>query len=568
MSKSSANKWDGMPLYNRPLGDQTEGIDDGRPVVMITDFSACKPVSVPKDSPKPAEWGVVDYTTDKFNGKMLSASRSCPAGDVTLELNVKGWYAVYVWMMGGDVDQEWSYPSDFDCVYSMSSGPALHLSGDEHFTHSFKTLSTDKNMWPGLEACFWRYDDLTDKTLTIRHKGSTVYIGALQLIPLSPAEVETIQRDRADKSNKNLIVKTDAWPPSVYEERYLNRLKHSDICAWLTGCDDTAELMQPGGSRDIPALKKAMHDIGAELYVYERPSLWSNYFYWDDQMARDYESHPEWHCLDRDGTHQHTCSYAVPEVIDYMLKRARAVAESGVDGFGYGFCRGEGMVYFEPAAMEGFEEKYGVDPLTLDDRDDRLLDWRADIITNYLRKVRKMLDEVAEEKGFKRIKMVHIVMGEGANRYYGFDVPKWIEEGLVDILFPYPWEDYSERVLAQGYIDIDVKYFADLVKGTDVKVYPMWLTNNWRMGWVPDHIRTKDYFPLAMQQYADGADGISVWDFQTVLDVAFQADRWLRLGHKDQLAKWKEADFPLPPRVLLRKMGGRTLERFPAGSGG
>jgi len=574
--KQEKGKWAGFPIYNRPLGKTTEGIDDGRPVVMITDLSVCAPSRLiaggnseeHDGAPAAAQWGIVDYTTDKFFGKMLTAHRTSPAPDVTLPLNVEGWYAVYVWIMGGDVDQEGLYPFDFDCVYSQSSGPLLHLTGDEQFSGLFRTLSHDRMMWPGFEACFWRYEDLTDKSITIRHQGSTVHIGAVQLIPLSPAEVEVIKEERSSRTNKRLILKSDEFTGRP-KQLSVDQLRHSDVSAWIVGCEETDELFSSEGPQDILALRETMHSIGAEAYVCDRPSLWSSaLFHWEDRKPFDFETHPEWHCRDRDGTPTHTASYAVPEVVDYMLERARAVAETGIDGFGYFFNRGPGMVLFEPAAMKGFEEEHGVDPLTLDERDDRLLDWRADIITEFLRKVRSTLDNVAEKRGLNRIKMVHVVLGdEAANRVYSFDVPRWIKEGLVDVLCPYPWTDYQDRWLAQGFVEVDVKYFAGLVKDTDVALYPMWLTGRWRRHWTPEHVQMKDYFTKAMQQYADGADGISAWDFGG-LHAAFCADRWLRLGHKDKLAEWIESDFPLPPKVQFRTLGGKRVDRFPEGTGG
>ena len=48
--------------------------------------------------------------------------------------------------------------------------------------------------------------------------------------------------------------------------------------------------------------------------------------------------------------------------------------------------------------MAGFQDKHGVDPKTLSDRDDRLVAWRTDIITEFLRRVRQALDDVAGER--------------------------------------------------------------------------------------------------------------------------------------------------------------------------
>lgn len=564
--QSEQSKWDEFPVYDRPLGRATEGTDDGRPVVTITDFSACTPAAN-IGGVGPGFWDLVDYETDELGGKLLHADRAASAAEVELPLDVKGWYAVYVWQMGGDVDVEKQFPFDHDSVYSQSAGPALKLSGDAHFSGNLRTLSHDRMMWPGIEACFWRYADLTDKSVTIRQQGGTVYLAAIQLIPLSPSEVEAIERDRDDGSRRRLIVKADEYDVS-HGELWIEQLRHSDVRAWIAGCEDTADLMSPDGAQNIGRFCRAMQEIGVEAYIGERPSLWSLHFHWDDQRGRDFDTHPEWHCQDRDGTPTHTCSYAVPEVVDYMLARARAVAEAGPDGFGYFFNRGEGMVLFEPAAMAGFEQQHGVDPCTLSDRDDRLLAWRAEIVTDYLRKVRQTLDDVAAEKGFNRIKMVHVVLGsEAANRFHAFDVPTWVAEGLVDELCPYPWADYPDRWLCEGFVDVDVKYYAELVRGTDVKLYPMWLAGIWRTHWTPEHVQMKDYFTQAMRDYADGADGISAWDF-VGLDTAFRADRWLRLGHKDDLADWAEDDFPLPPKLRFTRYAGRTPDRYPVGTGG
>lgn len=561
-------KWDGFPVYDRPLGRATEGTADSRPVVTRTDFSNCTPAQHIGGT-GPGFWNLTDYATDAFSGNLLHAARDAPAPDVELALNVTGWYAVYVWLMGADVDLEAQYPRDFNCVYSQSLGPALKLAGDERFWGQFRTLSHDKMSWPGIEACFWRYEDLTDKsTLTIRHQGGTVYLAAIQLVPLSAAEVDAVALQRADRSQRRMIVKADKYVPSACDTR-LEHLRHSDVCAWIAGCENTADLMLPAAESNIGAFCRTMREISLEAYVCERPSLWSsNLFHWPDQRARDYERHPEWHCQDRDGTHTHTCSYAVPEVAAYMLARARAVAEAGPDGFGYMFNRGEGMVLFEPAAMAGFEERHGVDPLTLSDRDERLLAWRADIVTDFLRQVRQMLDEVAAEKGLSRIKMVHIVLGsEAANRFHAFDVAKWVEDGLVDVLCPYPWADYPERWLCQGFVDVDLKYYAQLVRDTAVTLYPMWLSGVWRSHWTPEHVQMKDYFTKAMRDYADGADGISAWDL-VGLDTAFRANRWLRLGHKEQLNDWAADDFPLPPILRFTRYAGQTPDRYPEGTGG
>ena len=57
---------------------------------------------------------------------LAGTDRAASAPDVELRLNVKGWYAVYVWLMGGDIDLEKQFPFDHDSAYSQSAGPALN----------------------------------------------------------------------------------------------------------------------------------------------------------------------------------------------------------------------------------------------------------------------------------------------------------------------------------------------------------------------------------------------------------------------------------------------------------
>jgi len=556
--KKVSDKWNGKPYYDRPLGGQTEGIDDGREVVMITDFSSCEPAEAL------CEWSLIDYETEEFNGRLLHAAKNSPAPNVTLDLNVSGWYAVYLWLMGGDSTVP-KYYLDYCCVFSQSHGPAVRLTKDGHFSGSFRTFSHDL-MRPGVEACFWKCADLTNQKLTIKHQGHTVYLAALELVPLSSPEVKAIQKDRSDASHRKMIVKTDVY--GEINNWFIEHLRNRDLFAWIIGMQNTSDYLNPGGCDALRNFVDKVHGLNAECFVLERPSAWIGHLYDDSQRARDFDHHPEWHCKERDGTDTCQCSYAHPEVVEYMLKRARAVAEHGIDGFGYMFNREPGLVRFEQAALEGFEEKHGVDPLSLVDDDERLLEWRAEIITNYLRQVRKMLDEVASEKGFDRIKMVHITLAnKAANHLYSFDIPTWIEEGLVDILVPYPWSEYSERWLAQGFIDVDVRYYSELVKGTDTKVFPMWLSGIWRDYWTPEHIRFVDYFKKAKEQYKDGADGIAAWDLAG-MRFSFDQDRWMRLGHKDKLDEWIENDYPLPPRLNFTKYAGKTPNPFPPGTGG
>ena len=167
--------------------------------------------------------------------------------------------------------------------------------------------------------------------------------------------------------------------------------------------------------------------------------------------------------------------------------------------------------------------------------------------------------------------MEQVVLGdEGANRFFSFDVARWVREGLVDLLCPYPWTDYPDRWLAQAFVEVDVRYFTSLCEGTECKVYPMWVSGlPGHYTWVSEHVRPNEYFKKAMADYEAGADGISTWDaVGLALFHPFMASRWLRLGHRDQLATWAQNDFPLPPKLRYTRLAGLTPDRYPPGTGG
>jgi len=561
----TASKWDGLPLYDRPLGKAAEGIDDGRPVVTISNFSVCQPSESITESSESGCWQLVDFATDEFEGKMLHATKDNPPPDITIPLNVEGWYAVYVWLMGSGTSLS-EGELNYYCRYSQSNGPLLKLSNDKYFSGIFKTITHENMAQPGLEGCFWRYADLTDESIVVRHQGHTVHLGAIRLIPLSPAEVAEVKKQRKDTSNKKLILKTDSHAKS-WVEAHTEFIRNSDVFAWMSGCQERHGLMNPNGAPGLLRWKQACEELGLEWYVCDRPSRWTPAFiYNSDVLQTDprfnfFSSHLEYRCQERDGTPSNALSYAVPEVRGFMLDRVRAVAKLGPDGFGYFFNRDPGMVLFEPAAVEGFREKYGVDARELHDLDDRLLDWRAGIITSYMHEVRDALDEVSKEKGLKRIKGVQLVLGsEAANRRWSYDVKRWIDDGLIDMLVIMPWADYPEWRLAQGIVKPDIKYFKSLVKGKDIPVISMWFS------WEPEVIRANEYFARAMEEYAEGADGLSFWD-QRMFRKAFSANRWVRLGHKEQLSEWVAEDFPLPPYMRLTRHAGKTTGRFQWGAG-
>jgi hypothetical protein len=93
-------------------------------------------------------------------------------------------------------------------------------------------------------------------------------------------------------------------------------------------------------------------------------------------------------------------------------------------------------------------------------------------LTDLQRAVRRMTDELARKRGRPFYLAARVAPTLEMCRRVGYDVPAWVEEGLVDVLIP-----------AGGYgadPSIDVASYVDLCRGTETSVYPgldCWLVN-------------------------------------------------------------------------------------------
>ena len=86
------------------------------------------------------------------------------------------------------------------------------------------------------------------------------------------------------------------------------------------------------------------------------------------------------------------------------------------------------------------------------------------VLTDLQRAVRKMTNELAEKRGRPFYVAARVAPTLEMCRRIGYDIPTWVDEGLVDILIP-----------AGGYAmdpSIDVASYLDLCHGADIAVYP------------------------------------------------------------------------------------------------
>ena len=121
-------------------------------------------------------------------------------------------------------------------------------------------------------------------------------------------------------------------------------------------------------------LIEGAHHAGLKVHVGIRPAAWvhtppaSDFF-----NSRFYQEHPEWRCVDRDGTPVVRMSLAVPEVRSHLLEVLREAVGFGADGACILYNRGVPLVLFEKPFCELFQQRHHADALTVPEDDPRIL---------------------------------------------------------------------------------------------------------------------------------------------------------------------------------------------------
>jgi hypothetical protein len=145
------------------------------------------------------------------------------------------------------------------------------------------------------------------------------------------------------------------------------------------------------------------HEIGLEVWAWFSINEDDHGWGWPSRFTKQ---HPECRWVRRDGTAYHSqISFGFPKARAYKLGLVKElVANYAIDGVFLDWIRtgdirdnpqtdpdGVANYGYEAPLVESFKRKYGVDPHTLPNGDDRWVRWRAQPITLYMRSVRKAM---------------------------------------------------------------------------------------------------------------------------------------------------------------------------------
>ncbi len=177
-------------------------------------------------------------------------------------------------------------------------------------------------------------------------------------------------------------------------------------------------------------------------------------------------------------------------------------------------------------------------------------------MTEFLREVREMLDEVGKNGGRRLTITAATLTQQRFNERFGLDADTWVAEGLVDQLAPIVAYHTSNGVNKYGPPDLD--YYRRVVRGSKVSVYPVvvaWSTQLWNNG------KAEDFCKLLTRWYDEGAAGIAVWDpeiergFGPNLHEGTALSLLGNLGHRELIAYWADHGVPLPNSFPVTKLG-------------
>ncbi len=135
------------------------------------------------------------------------------------------------------------------------------------------------------------------------------------------------------------------------------------------------------------------------------------------------------------------------------------------------------------------------------------------LLTDLQRAIRRMTEALGAERGRPIYLAARVAGSLEMCRRIGYDVPTWIDEGLVDILIP------AGNAVTDA--SIDVAGFAELCKGTDVAVYPGFDSNLPDPFVGPEELEDKDRLrtrAIASRYHRAGATGIYVFNWHADRD--------------------------------------------------
>ena len=430
----------------------------------------------------PDRWETVTYETAEVDGTLLIASEQSDPMPVTVDPALSGWYRIYA------------------CMTELGGGNyiELKLTDDEFPTTAAPGKISRYTRWIAsekAEEAYLKCADMTGQRVTISKSKNgiphTANLLWLRFVAMNDDEVEKELARRADLSRKTMLAHMDG----DFHGRD-HAIEPRDYCKALYAMQDSvvgivsvevmndlvdySEIDAPYAPRAVGAEKRMAYfrhlsehrgDVYPEMisYAHEKHmKLFAAHRMQLSCFAFPYENptftipfvgaHPEYRCVARDGSVVDFLSYAYDEVQDFMIENILESARFGFDGVHLIFDRGQHLL-FEKPVEERYRAKYGGDDFfRLPFDDTRLVDVRSEILTEFLMKLRRALEDHAEKNHIEPMKIyITSYFTYEDSLLDGLDVERFAAAGAIDGVIQAKmrvWEDLDGVLAEDGLIDL------------------------------------------------------------------------------------------------------------------
>jgi len=530
----------------------------------LTDFSLVPGIRSHQRA-MPGFWQIAPYETGEFSGSMATANPRAAAPEMRIPLPATGRFSVSLGLVENYCDRI-----------------LVKREGDVFWD---KLAHGAPDPEPSIQECWWKDIDLAPgDTLMLKQDAGMVRRCAVAYVRLTPAPPATTaefpllatmdamvgnngplpldemageELQFADTHVCGLLHGTDINGTAAYStqlpghrypfERYAEEVLTSDeYYPWMI---EQYGKYAAAGRCPLDDSIAAAHSIGREFYAYHRMAitrLYAPFRLFEDPM---FDAHPEWRCIDFDGTPITRLSVAFPEVRAYFLDHFRETIDRGADGLCLVLARGWPLVLFEEPVAAALKQRCGKDIKDVAPDDADLRQVRADFINGFMREIRQTADATAPGRNIK-IAVLPLATPE-INRFYGMDCETWAREGLVQMLCPYPYG------LTAKYAAIEIPAWREVVADTSTLLCP--IVN-----------RAPDASGLALlerteQWLREGVDGLSFWDLDSSLALPETRRFAYNIASAEGRDRLREIYATSPVRYAFKSMDGLAVDRYHPG---
>jgi hypothetical protein len=466
-------------------------------------------------------WRRAPYETAEVKGTLLGCTSRTEPAPVTIRLGAGGPWRVWLGIP----------------VFNEPNRIRVRLTGDRCY-RPFATPQADYHH-PVVHEVFFKDADLTGQDLVLDgFWGPDPVQGALAWVRLEPLEAlpkaappkvahplaftedaHGLMYLRPHRRSEDLYEEYEAFPEGTALKIMLWVGIHGDLCTYPTRvgqyglvspCNDYTgngdalvqrnfDLWRSSGWDALQTARDYCRSRGWEFHAAIRIQTFARCYPDDETGSRFFFEHPECWCRDAQGRAVTRLSYAHPAVRTRFLALMDELIAYAPDGINLQLNRGLPLVLYEPAMVEGFQARHGLDPRTLAEDDARWLDYQAEVITDLVRQLKARLRP--------GMRLSAIVPCKPADlRRWGLDVRTWVGEGLMDDLYPIGQDFTDHDVHRDAPGELDYSWFDSLPGREKIRLIPA--VYPWRMF----HQDREKWKGIVRGFLSAGADGYCVWD--------------------------------------------------------